>query len=329
MTLTGSTASLDIEAVCTDTAFSDAAPAWRSLWSRLGETPFLSLEWHAAWWRTVPAGAPEVIVVRRGGDPVALAPLVRRDGALEFSGEDLTDVMDVLALDGPAAEALATAVAQRADELVLDGLAPRARALGRFAEAMRAAGFGVSVDPLVVSPRIALRASFDEQLAVLSKKDRHELRRKLRRLDAAGAVAFGYVGAGELDAWLDRFVAWHRRAPGEKGGFLVSQRERFLREAARAGAVAGWCRLGELRVDGRPIAALFAVQHGTTLAAYNSAVDPDAAALSPGIVLHAHAMRDAIARGMDVYDLLRGGEPYKYDLGAIDVQLHRLVARRA
>jgi CelD/BcsL family acetyltransferase involved in cellulose biosynthesis len=329
LTLTGFPASLDTEAVCTDTAFSDAAPAWRSLWTRLDVTPFLSPEWHAAWWRTLPEGTPELIVLRRHGETVALAPFVRRGETLRFSGGDLSDVRDVLALDDAACDALAAAVVARDGALVLDDLLPEARVLGRFADALRRAGYAVSAEPVVVSPRIELRASFEEQLARLSKKDRHELRRKLRRLDGAGAVAFHYVAPADLDAALDRFVAWHRAAPGEKGRFLTPERERFFREAARAGMAAGWCRFGELRLDGRAIAALFAVERGARLAAYNSAADPAAAALSPGILLHAHAMRDAIARGLRVYDLLRGDEPYKYDLGAKDVPLRRLVARRA
>ena len=64
------------------------------------------------------------------------------------------------------------------------------------------------------------------------------------------------------------------------------------------------------------------------LAAYNSAVDTGATGLSPGVLLHAHAIRDAIARGLDTYDFLRGYERYKFDLGGTAVQLHRLVAVR-
>ncbi len=329
MTLTDSPAALDVEVLCTGAAFSDAAAPWHALRVALRETPFLSPEWHDSWWHHLPEGTPEVVLVRRSGRPVALAPLVRMGERLVFSGGDLTDVLDVLAVDEDASRALARAVASRADALELRYAPERARCLGVFALALRHAGFAVTVEPLVVSPCVSLRASFEEQLATLSKKDRHELRRKLRRLESAGAVSFGYANAPEIDAVLDRFVAWHRAAAGEKGTFLGPSREAFFRALARAGAAAGWFRLGALRLDGRPIAALFAIEHEGTLAAYNSAVAPDAAPLSPGILLHAHAMRDAIERGLRVYDLLRGDEPYKYDLGGVDVRLYRLEARRA
>ena len=328
MTLTESPASLDVEAFCTDTAFADAAPPWRALFSSLNETPFLSPQWHDAWWRHLASGAPEVLVARRDDDVVGVAPLVRTGGRLAFSGGDLTDILDVLAVDDDATRALARAAAARAESLELRFVPEGGRALGAFADELRRAGFAVAVEPIVVSPRAALRSSFEQQLEGLTKKDRHELRRKLRRLESAGAVEFGYASSDQLDSALDRFVTWHQGTPGEKGAFLTPEREAFFRAIARAGNDAGWLRLGELRLDGRPIGALFAFEHARTLAAYNSAVDPDRVSLSPGILLHALAMRDAIARGLETYDMLRGGEPYKYDLGATDLQLYRLEARK-
>lgn len=329
MTPTRSPAALaEAEAVRTETAFADLAAPWRAFWSALDETPFLSPEWHLAWWRTLPEGAPEVVLVRRDGELVALAPCVRVGDRLRFAGGDLTDVLDVLAVDDAAARALARAMAERAARIELRYIPSGARSLGAFADELAHLGLAVSSDPLVVSPRVRLRASFEEQLASLARKDRHELRRKLRRFESAGSLTFGFVAADEVPASLERFVSWHRAAPGEKALFLTTAREAFFREIASRGAAAGWFRLGELRLDERPVASLFAIESGSTLAAYNSAVDPEAAPLSPGIVLHACAMRDAIARGLRVYDLLRGDEPYKYDLGGEDLQLYRLAARR-
>ena len=65
---------------------------------------------------------------------------------------------------------------------------------------------------------------------------------------------------------------------------------------------------------------------GPVIALYNAAYDPGLASLSVGIVSHAWAIREAIARRYATYDLLRGDEPYKYDLGAHDRWLGRLDA---
>jgi CelD/BcsL family acetyltransferase involved in cellulose biosynthesis len=84
-----------------------------------------------------------------------------------------------------------------------------------------------------------------------------------------------------------------------------------------------------LSVDGADTAVLFAFAYEGTLALYNAAYDPALAPLSVGIVAHANAIRAAIAEGLHTYDLLRGAEPYKYDLGAQDHWLLRIGATRS
>ncbi|OLC19356.1 MAG: hypothetical protein AUH33_05770 [Chloroflexi bacterium 13_1_40CM_68_21] len=73
---------------------------------------------------------------------------------------------------------------------------------------------------------------------------------------------------------------------------------------------------------------LYAFAYEGTLALYNAAFDPTLAPLSVGIVCHAYAIRSAIEEGIRTYDLLRGDEPYKYDLGAEDRWLVRIEAAR-
>lgn len=329
MTLADPTSALDVEAFCTGAAFTEVAPAWDELWvAATPRSPFLSAAWHAAWWRSVPEGRPELLVARRAGAMAALAPFVRTGDTLVFSGGELTDLQDILSGGDDAVRAVARAAAGRAARLDLRYVRERSSTLGPFADELRASGMRVTVEPLVVSPRIALATSFEEYVSGLSKKDRHELRRKLRRLESEGEVTFAFARAESLPPALDRFVAWHRAQPGEKGTFLTPDHEAFFREIARAGVSGGWLRLGELAVNGRPVASLFAFELDEVLSAYNSAVDPEASPLSPGVLLHACAIRDAISRGITTYDLLRGDERYKYDLGARDMPLYRLVAER-
>jgi len=104
--------------------------------------------------------------------------------------------------------------------------------------------------------------------------------------------------------------------------------ERFFRDIADALAPLGRLRLGVLRAHDEDAAVLFAFAYRGTLALYNAAYDPALASLSIGIVSHAWAIREAIGERLDTYDLLRGDEPYKYDLGATDRWLGRLEATR-
>jgi hypothetical protein len=49
---------------------------------------------------------------------------------------------------------------------------------------------------------------------------------------------------------------------------------------------------------------------------YITGFDKRYATLSPGTVIIAHAIREAIRKGYRVFDFLRGDEPYKFSLGA-------------
>jgi CelD/BcsL family acetyltransferase involved in cellulose biosynthesis len=62
---------------------------------------------------------------------------------------------------------------------------------------------------------------------------------------------------------------------------------------------------------------------------YNSGLDPAAYRLSPGIILMAHLIRHAIERQEhEIFDFLRGDEPYKYSLGGTDTHIYRLSVKR-
>ena len=67
---------------------------------------------------------------------------------------------------------------------------------------------------------------------------------------------------------------------------------------------------------------------GRSMYYYNAGVDPDAKDLSPGIVMTARYIEAAIALGRRRLDFLRGDEPYKYEWGAVDEPIHRLLVRR-
>jgi CelD/BcsL family acetyltransferase involved in cellulose biosynthesis len=182
---------------------------------------------------------------------------------------------------------------------------------------------------VVTSPRLRLATDFESYVQRLGKKERHELRRKIRRLERTTKATFRWASDAERGAALDRFFALHRLSRGEKAAFMTPDVERFFRDIADALAPLDRLRLGVLRAYEQDAAVLFAFAYRGTLAMYNAAYDPALASLSIGIVGHAWAIREAIGERFDTYDLLRGDEPYKYDLGATDRWLGRIEATRA
>ena len=57
-------------------------------------------------------------------------------------------------------------------------------------------------------------------------------------------------------------------------------------------------------------------------------MDPEARDLSPGVLMVERYVRRALERGLARMDFLRGDEAYKYEWGAVDEPIQRLLVRR-
>ena len=262
-----------------------------------------------------------------------IAALARDDdGTITFAGGEYTDYQDIVARPSDVsrvAESLAEWItAQRAPRALFEFVQEDSGTLDALSGTLRRAGYDVRIDRLVTAPRMRLPDSFETYVQGLGRKERHELRRKLRGLETGRRVAFRFAGESERTAVFDRFVALHRRSRGEKAEFMTDEMARFFRDLAETLASRGWLRLGVVNVDGEDAAVVFAFAYEGTFSLYNAAYDLALAPLSVGIACHAYAIRAAIDEGARTYDFLRGGEQYKYDLGATDRWLLRLEASR-
>ena len=260
-----------------------------------------------------------------------IAALAREDdGTITFAGGEYTDYQDIVAkpVDVTAvADALAHWIAaERTPRVLFEFVPEESGTADAMSAALSGAGYDVQIDRLVTAPRVTLPESFEMYVQGLGKKERHELRRKLRGLETGRRVAFRFAGDLERASVFDRFVALHRRSRGDKAEFMTEENEHFFRDVAETLAARGWLRLGVLNVDGEDAAVVFGFAYEGTFALYNAAYDLALAPLSVGIACHAYAIRSAIDEGLHTYDFLRGGEPYKYDLGATDHWLLRFEA---
>lgn len=322
--------STENDAACIQREPAELAPTWSALAaSRQPPSIFLTPEWIAVA-RTHEATRPITLAI---GDRGVAALAQESDGAITFAGGHLTDEQDVVARagdDGDVAASVARwVVAQQPPRVRLEYVPEERPTLTTFDEILTRAGYRVARTRQTVSPVLDLPDSYEAYVQSLGKKERHELRRKVRRLETAGRASFRFASDAERGAVLDRFFALHRLSPGEKAAFMTPAVERFFRDIADALAPIDRLRIGVLTFDGDDAAVLFGFALGRVIALYNAAYDPGLASLSVGIVSHAWAIREAISLGYSTYDLLRGDEPYKYDLGARDRWLARLDAELA
>jgi CelD/BcsL family acetyltransferase involved in cellulose biosynthesis len=299
---------------------------WNTLHARTRQrVPFLGWTWQTEWVRAFAAGHRLELwrVAEDDGSLVALLPLVAVDPATSrlVGGADVSDYLDLICAAGREEEAWAALLGARgvpgpAWELhAVPGGSPTVRALPALAAA---AGLVVDVAVEERCPILdPLPASWDAYLAGLTGKQRHELTRKMRRLEreAPDARVTAAVSAAAVAGRLDDFLALHRRSRVGKARFMDDRMEGFFRGVITALAAGQGARVWLLDTDSGPLASFVTLEWDETVGLYNSGFHPERAALSPGLVLLAHVVRDAIERGKRRFDFLRGEERYKYDFG--------------
>ncbi len=268
--------------------------------------PFASRDFLRVWWRHR-AGDGALRLLESDDGFVSLAWW---DGAVRFLGEaDLTDYHSPLGTG--SAELIAHYV---------DGLEPGtplrfdslpAAAAKTVAAGLEASGITVEPEQHEIAAVVALPDTYDGWLDALGRKERHEVRRKLRRFETTDrAPSLTRLEGPQAAA---SFAALHRSTGGEKGSFMTEDMEAFFADLhLEAGAV-----IDVLEGSNTSAAAIaFGFEDDDVYYLYNSAYDPEVAELSPGIVLVSMLIRRAIRSGRRRFDFLKGDKAYKFRLGA-------------
>jgi CelD/BcsL family acetyltransferase involved in cellulose biosynthesis len=285
---------------------------------------FLTWQWQTAWSRAfLPDRAQRILTATDADGWLAGVLPLYEDGPGRqriIGGVDISDYLDLIAEAGREEEvwqALLQHRAGRPEEWDLHGIRAASATATALPALAPAQGLRATVERQDRCPVLALPKTWDEYLAGLSGKDRHELRRKMRRLERElpGATARSHADPAGWDGAMTRFLTLHRRSKVGKARFMDERMEQFFREATGALAAKGWARLWFLEHGDEAVAAFICLEYADRVGLYNSGFDPARAQLAPGIVLLAHVIRDAIERGVPTFDFLRGEEPYKYGFG--------------
>jgi len=251
-------------------------------------------------------------------------------------GTEVSDYLDIIAPTEFTREVCATlldVLADMEDWQILDlrclpSASPTVLAVAEFA---RAHGWDVQQAREDVCPVLELPSTWAEYLSLrLNRKQRHELRRKIRRAEQRTQVEMHWMNdAHSIEQGLDIFIQLHQASAPDKEAFMDERMQGFFRAVAHFALERGWLRLSVLRFNGHPVASYLCFDYGDDRLVYNSGFDLSAYAdLSPGIVLLGYLIDDAIQRGCKRFDFLQGSERYKYDLGAADTEVLRLLVRR-
>jgi CelD/BcsL family acetyltransferase involved in cellulose biosynthesis len=336
-------------------------PAWRDLLGRSSTNqPTLTPQWLGAWWRVFGGQDGRQLrtaVFFEGGRLVGMAPLLSRrhwhrtgipfrrleliaSGEAE-ADETCSDYLGVIAERGQE-EAVATGLVAALssqllgpwDELVLsamDGEGPTTRLL---TGALERAHIPVENEITGECPYISLPPSWEGYLGSLPPGGRYFVTRSLRNFDqwAHGDAELHEVRTpAELDLGKHVLRTLHGdrwRADQGKGGVFSSHLFTAFHDEVMASLLAeGALELLWLTVRGDPVAALYNIVWNGKVHFYQSGRKLDVPkGVRPGIILHAHAIRRAIAAGRREYDFLAGASQYKRQLATAARPLVRLRA---
>lgn len=322
-----------------DEQFDRVSGEWAGLIAQTPDPiPFATPAWQRVWLDHFQAGRQlRVLTARDGERLIGVAPFICDGDRAEFVGHySICDYMDAVVTPGfePAffASILGTLSDEGAKTIDLRGLRVSSPTLEAVTKAAPAAGYTAAREDEALSPRVHLPGTWDEYLGTLSKKDRHELRRKLRRLDSAGGdVSLKMVTEpGEAATELDTLFRLMRISSHHKEEFLERPgMEAFFREMTSVMAAEGMLRFYFLTFDGEAVASVLNFDLGGTLYMYNSGYDPAYSHYAVGLMSKTLLIKDAIENGRQWVDFLRGDESYKYDLGGKDQQVYRVVLTKS
>lgn len=309
---------------------------WSELHRRSPEASvFTRLDWQKTWWKHFGDGAELLLWTGWDGQQLkGIAPLMRQQGIVSMvGGRAVSDFLDFVVAPGYETAFTAAIVDQLKSAewhtVVLRGLRASSPLLSLLPRAAADAGWATNTEVEDVSPAVTLPGDWETYLASLGKKERHELRRKLRRLDGSASWRwYATTGPSVAPGDFDDFFRLMRSSHPDKADFLTERMESFFRSALGHLLAVGVTRLYFLEIDGERVASAVCFDQGDEVWLYNSGYDPRYSSLSVGLLLKALCLADAIDLGKKVFDFLRGSEPYKYDLGAIDRPVYALHIHR-
>lgn len=310
--------------------FLDLEEEWNALAAESEvETVFQRHEWASAWWKAEGERSRLfVIVVRRGSELVAIAPLciVERQQALlrfrhlQFLGAPAADYADFL-VKGDRQPCIA---------VILDEILRRRRLWDVFeinhlrtdspngavlrAELSRK-GAAFSEGPHRVSPYLPLPPDPEQVLSNLPKGVRYDLRRGIQRLSERGVVCYEVLrehdaAMGALPTFLETL---YRRESVAGRPATRAAREWFHRYFAELlnGPAHALVHFSRLSVNSHPVAYHFGFKYCNRLYWYKPTFNPDYSECSPGKLLIQFAIEWAAPAGVTELDFLLGDEPYK------------------
>jgi CelD/BcsL family acetyltransferase involved in cellulose biosynthesis len=287
--------------------------------------------WLRTWWETFGEDdGAEILAGYRQGKLIGIAPLrIKEKTAYFIGGENVCDYQDVIVASNHSPEFFKAILDHLKNKniqtLELAALRPDAATLIELPNIAEQMGYTVVCNQVAYSYEIKLPDTWEAYLKMLGGKQRHEIRRKLRRLNEAGHIEYRVIrGPDEISENMDIFFSMFKASRPDKSEFLTGQMISFFRMLAQRTARQGLLRMSFLDIDQVPAAGVMCFDYNNTVFLYNNGYDPRFGNLSVGFLSKVYSIKDSIEQEKRRYDLLKGDEGYKKRLGSTPVPLYHL-----
>ena len=317
------------------------AQEWNDLLKEsVSDTPFLRHEYQRGWWEHRGGGEWQnaqliLISAREDGKLIGIAPLFiaeyeGKNALLLIGSIEISDYLDVIVRMNDHSrfitgllDFLASSFADNWSSLDWYNLPDSSPTLAAFKAEAESRGWTHLEEMYRPTPRIALNGDFDEYLSRVEKKQRHEIRRKMRRaIESERGVRWFISDMADPEAEIDAFLKLMEQDQG-KASFLRDSMRAQMRDVIRTAHENGWLWLAFLEADGQRIAAALNFDYENKLWGYNAGVNRDFMDLSPGWVLLGLILQWCCENGRYEFDFMRGDEDYKYRFGAVNKYVMR------
>ena len=333
------TAPLTIRAVTSLEEFKGLAQEWEQLLRTVpGHSLFLTWEWLYCWTKHYLGDSRLRILLMLDDQErlVGIAPLYLRTTRahvliplreMRFLGSETvcSSYLDVIAHEKKKRAVLQGLYRYLFNEargdwdvLTLSEVPAESSTIDMWNELFDEAGTVGEIVSTTCCPVIRLPRDVDTYRAGLGRSRRYTLQRKMKCLQGAGRIEYSRATSpAEVDTALDWLITLHQRrwSTGSSGGVFASERsKRFHREIVQVLSERGRVSIDLLKLDDRPLAAIYGFIYQGVYYFYLPGFDPAASSkASPGLLLLYYRIEQAIRDGEHTVDLLWGAEPYKLE----------------
>jgi CelD/BcsL family acetyltransferase involved in cellulose biosynthesis len=316
---------------------SDLQEQWDTLLDQsINDVPFLRYGYLKTWWGTRGGGewtnAAQIAVVsaHQNNSLVGIAPFFffqeNEKTILYFLGsKEICDYLDFIVkpadLDSFLHELFIFITSPgfpHWDKMILHNLIQTSPTVTALEKAAKQNAWRFTSECEKQSPYIKLPGNWEEYLASIDKKHRHEIRRKMRRAEEnTDLIWFNVDNKSSLEEEIEAFLRL-MSLDAEKNQFLTTRMREQMRLTMQWACKENILQLSFLEIQKQKAAGYFCFNYKNKLLVYNSGFDPGFSEYSPGWVLLGNLLQWSNENRITEFDFLRGNEEYKYRFGAKD-----------